>query len=178
MRIIPMPTTAGAAVDAAATAATTAAAEPAADGMLSRFRFFGPTTSVGPNSFIATGEDGLPECGALCPVRIPVGRLQYAVRTRADFGRPFRPAGYGRSGRFWRDRTGVFGAVRWRCAPVPVGATAVYGTSEDGLSSFGRLSEGFRYPAAANRGKLIIFIAVSVSVGMYPTVRPFNGKRL
>lgn len=120
----------------------------------------------------------LPECGALCPVRIPVGRLRYAVRTRADFGRPFRPAGYGRSGRFWRDRTGVFGAVRWRCAPVPVGATAVYGTSEDGLSSFGRLSEGFRYPAAANRGKLIIFIAVSVSVGMYPTVRPFNGERL
>ena len=40
----------------------------------------------------------LPECGALCPVRIPVGRLQYAVRTRADFGRPFRPAGCGRSG--------------------------------------------------------------------------------
>ena len=85
-----------------------------------------PTTSVGPNSFMATGEDGLPECGALCPVRIPVGRLRYAVRTRADFGRPFRPAGCGRSGRFWRDRTGVFGAVRWRCAPVPVGATAVY----------------------------------------------------
>ena len=98
MRIILMPTTAGAAVDAAATAATTVAAEPAADGMLSRFRFFGPTTSVGPNSFMATGEDGLPECGALCPVRIPVGRLQYAVRTRADFGRPFRPAGCGRSG--------------------------------------------------------------------------------
>ena len=62
----------------------------------------------------------------MCPVRIPVGRLRYAVRTRADFGRPFRPAGCGRSGRFWRDRTGVFGAVRWRCAPVPVGATAVY----------------------------------------------------
>ena len=48
----------------------------------------------------------------------------------------------------------------------------------DGLPSFGRLSEGLRYPAAANRGKLIIFIAVSVSVGMYPTVRPFNGERL
>lgn len=54
----------------------------------------------------------------------------------------------------------------------------IYGTSEDGLPSFGRLSEGLRYPAAANRGKLIIFIAVSVSVGMYPTVRPFNGERL
>ena len=46
------------------------------------------------------------------------------------------------------------------------------------FASFGRLSEGLRYPAAANRGKLIIFIAVSVSVGMYPTVRPFNGERL
>ncbi len=54
----------------------------------------------------------------------------------------------------------------------------IYGTSEDGLPSFGRLSEGLRYPAAANRWKLIIFIAVSVSVGMYPTVRPFNGERL
>lgn len=119
MRIIPMPTTAGAAVDAAATAATTAAAEPAADGMLSRFRFFGPTTSVGPNSFMATGEDGLPECGALCPVRIPVGRLRYAVRTRADFGRPFRPADAagrgdsGGTGRVSSARSGG-GALRFR----------------------------------------------------------------
>ena len=54
----------------------------------------------------------------------------------------------------------------------------IYGTSEDGLPSFGRLSEGLRYPAAANRGKLMVFIAVSVSVGMYATVRPFNGERL
>ena len=134
------------------------------------FGFFGPTTSVGPNSFMATGEDGLSECGALCPVRIPVGRLRYAVRTRADFGRPFRLVRIGRPpGRLWQE--GARGTVlRRRCAPVRAGA--VWGLSGGGLPLFGRLSEGLRYPAAANRGKLIIFIAVSVSAGMYPAVRP------
>lgn len=52
------------------------------------------------------------------------------------------------------------------------GPGAVWGLSGGGLPLFGRLSEGLRYPAAANRGKLIIFIAVSVSAGMYPAVRP------
>ena len=164
-------------MDAAATAATTAAAEPAADGMLSRFRFFGPTTSVGPNSFMATGEDGLPECGALCPVRIPVGRLRYTneggFRAAVSACR-MRPVGEILAGQDGCLRRGPV-AVRSGSGRSDCG---IYGTSEDGLPSFGRLSEGLRYPAAANRGKLIIFIAVSVSVGMYPTVRPFNGERL